>query len=96
MNRLILMAAATNFALWTSVVPQLSAREKAPQPIHDMTLCPVLQNTHAHMNERGKAGMGFSQTATGHHFLIQSGGGVIQVEAKNPRRHRRARQYPPS
>lgn len=85
MSRLILIAAATNFALWASIAPQLSAsQEKAPQATQDMSLCPVLQNTHAHMNERGKAGMGFSQTATGHHFLIQIGGGVIRVEAKSP------------
>ena len=85
MSRLILMAGMTNFVLWISIVPQLSAsQEKAPQATHDMSLCPVLQNAHAHMNERGKAGMGFSQTATGHHFLIQPRGGVIQVEAKNP------------
>lgn len=84
MSRLILMAAATNLALWASIVPQLStSQEKAP-PIHDMSLCPVLQNTHAHMNARGEAGMGFSQTATHHHFLIQPDGGVIQVETKNP------------
>lgn len=49
-----------------------------------MRLCPVLRNTHAHMNGRGEAGMGFSQTATGHHFLIQPAGGVIQVETKSP------------
>jgi hypothetical protein len=35
------------------------------------------------MNERGEKGMGFSQTATTHHFLLNSNGGVIQVEAKN-------------
>jgi hypothetical protein len=80
-----MMAAMAYIASWVSVVPQRTAlEEKAPQPIHDMRLCPVLQNTHAHMNERGEAGMGFSQTATGHHFLIQPGGGVIQVEAKSP------------
>ena len=84
MSRLILMAAATNFALWVSIVPQLSASQETAPPTHDMSLCPVLQNTHAHMNERGKAGMGFSQTATRHHFLIQPGGGVVQVDAKNP------------
>jgi hypothetical protein len=79
------MAAVANLTLSVSALPQRSASgEKAPQTIHDMSLCPVLQNTHAHMNERGEAGMGFSQTATGHHFLIQPAGGVIQVEAKSP------------
>ena len=39
--------------------------------------------THTQMNERGEKGMGFSQTATTHHFLLNSNGGVIQVEAKD-------------
>ncbi len=85
MNRLILLAAV---AYLTSSAPapsqQTAGEGRNPQPIHDMSLCPVVQNTHAHMNERGEAGMGFSQSATAHHFLIQAGGGVIQVEAKSP------------
>lgn len=40
---------------------------------------------HAAMNARGEAGMGFSQTATTHHFLLKSNGGVIQVEANDPK-----------
>src|SRR5258706_5946553 len=35
------------------------------------------------MNEGGEKGMGFSQTATTLHFLLNSNGGVIQVEAKD-------------
>jgi hypothetical protein len=38
---------------------------------------------HTQMNERGEKGMGFSQTATTHHFLLNANGGVIQVEAKD-------------
>jgi len=38
---------------------------------------------HQHMNERGEQGMGFSQSTTTHHFLIQSTGGVIQVGVKD-------------
>jgi hypothetical protein len=33
------------------------------------------------MNERGDKGMGFSQGATTHHFLLKPNGGVIQAEA---------------
>ena len=44
--------------------------------------CPM-HATHPQMNERGEKGMGFSQTATAHHFLLNSNGGVIQVEAKD-------------
>jgi hypothetical protein len=40
--------------------------------------------THdAALDERGERAMGFSQTATVHHFLLQSDGGVIQVEVKD-------------
>jgi hypothetical protein len=46
------------------------------------TECPM-HATHTQMNERGEKSMGFSQTATTHHFLLNSNGGVIQVEAKN-------------
>jgi len=35
------------------------------------------------MKERGEKGMGFSQTATTHHFLLNSNGGVIEVEAND-------------
>ena len=44
--------------------------------------CPM-HATHTQMNERGEKGMGFPQTATTHHFLLNSNGGVIQVEAKD-------------
>jgi hypothetical protein len=44
--------------------------------------CPM-HATHTQMNERGEKGMGFSQTATTHHFLLNPSGGVIQVEAKD-------------
>ena len=40
-----------------------------------------MQDTHSQMNVRGEKGMGFSQTATTHHFFLTANGGVIQVEA---------------
>lgn len=46
------------------------------------TKCPM-HAPHTQMNERGEKGMGFSQTATAHHFLLNANGGVIQVEAKD-------------
>jgi hypothetical protein len=53
--------------------------------------CPM-HKAHAHddsasteMNERGEKGMGFSQTATTHHFLLNADGGVIQVETNDPK-----------
>jgi hypothetical protein len=44
--------------------------------------CPM-HDAHAQMNDRGKKGMGFSQTSTAHHFYLNSSGGVIQVEVKD-------------
>jgi hypothetical protein len=42
------------------------------------------QEHHADdMNARGAKGMGFSQTATVHHFFLTTDGGAIQVEAKD-------------
>jgi hypothetical protein len=35
-------------------------------------------------NEHGEQGMGFSQTATTHRFLMKPDGGVIQVEVNDP------------
>jgi hypothetical protein len=42
-------------------------------------------DAHSKMNERGEKGMGFSQTATTHHFFLKADGGVIQVEANDPK-----------
>ena len=46
--------------------------QTAPQHAHDVQM-------------RGAKGMGFSQTATTHHFLLAKDGGVIQVEANDPK-----------
>jgi len=48
-----------------------AAREKAGA--HD----------HAAMNARGEEGMGFSQSATTHHFVLTAEGGEIRVEAND-------------
>jgi hypothetical protein len=67
--------------------PPAAQNEKPRDPHAD---CPM-HNAHAHdesrsaaMNERGAEGMGFSQTATTHHFLLNANGGIIQVEANDP------------
>ena len=44
--------------------------------------CPM-HDGHSEMNERGEKGMGFSQSATTHHFFLKADGGVIQVEAND-------------
>lgn len=38
---------------------------------------------HDAVNARGEKAMGFSQTATTHHFILQSEGGYIQVQAND-------------
>lgn len=52
--------------------------QKAESPAE----CPM-HDAHAHMEERGEKGMGFSQTSTTHHFLIQPSGGTIEVSVKD-------------
>src|SRR5207248_10547762 len=50
---------------------------------------PILQPQHtsdhdaAEMNHRGDQAMGFSQTATTHHFRLSKEGGSIEVEAND-------------
>lgn len=46
-------------------------------------ICPA-HDMHVSLNERGEQGMGFSQTATTHHFLLTADGGAIVVEANDP------------
>jgi hypothetical protein len=65
-----------------------AAQSEKPKDAH--ADCPI-HKAHAHdetisaaMNERGAERMGFSQTATTHHFLLNANGGVIQVEANDP------------
>jgi hypothetical protein len=43
-----------------------------------------MHDAHSKMNQRGEKTMGFSQTATTHHFFLKPDGGVIQVEANDP------------
>ena len=45
--------------------------------------CPM-HSSPDQMNARGEHAMGFSQTATTHHFLLLDTGGAIQVEANSP------------
>lgn len=44
--------------------------------------CPM-HDPQSQMNERGEKGMGFSQSATTHHFFLKANGGVIEVEAND-------------
>jgi hypothetical protein len=79
----MILAVATCLICAAGTLSRQSAPEqKADKPAPPAT-CPM-HDAHAKMNERGEKGMGFSQTATTHHFLLKSNGGVIQVEANDP------------
>lgn len=47
--------------------------------------CPHNASNHEAMMQRGEKGMGFSQKATSHHFLLKPDGGVIAVSADDPK-----------
>jgi hypothetical protein len=63
-------------ALTVGVSAQSNQKPESPAE------CPM-HAAHTQKNERAEKGMGFSQTATTHHFLLKPNGGVIQVEAKD-------------
>jgi hypothetical protein len=54
-----------------------SQRATGIQSVH--AVCPIVQSEASGLNERSEVGMGFSQTATAHHFYLTTAGGVIQV-----------------
>jgi hypothetical protein len=45
--------------------------------------CPIMHQSDSDLNHRSEQGMGFSQTATTHHFLLKPDGGVIQVQVND-------------
>src|SRR5581483_1341889 len=54
-----------------------------------MNFCPFMQD-HNHsdgVNKRGDQAMGFDHLKTTHHFLLNKDGGIIQVEANDPKDH---------
>jgi hypothetical protein len=75
---------------FTSVAAQQSSNQQEQITESSEATCPM-HDAHSHgsepsaaLNQRGEKGMGFSQTATTHHFLIKPNGGVIQVEVNDP------------
>jgi hypothetical protein len=70
-----------------AIAAQLNAQQQKQQ---DAQGCPMQQQQHsehdaAEMNRRGAQAMGFSQTATTHHFRLSKDGGQIEVEANDVR-----------
>jgi hypothetical protein len=81
MRMICAMALCLVASIGNTYAQQASSDQKpATQDSH--ASCPM-HDAHAEMNERGEKGMGFSQTATTHHFFLKPDGGVIQVEAKD-------------
>jgi hypothetical protein len=82
MKRLILAVAVCCVCVATTAAQQSSSEPKGEKQ-SSQAMCPM-HDAHSQMNQRGEQGMGFSQTATTHHFLLNPSGGVIQVEANDP------------
>lgn len=60
----------------------LAASVSAQQPSQDHQQHQDRKH-HDEVNKRGDHAMGFSHAKTTHHFLLKTGGGVIQVEAND-------------
>jgi hypothetical protein len=65
----------------TAFVGNASAQQVSPKTTTE-SIC-TRHDAHSQMAERGETGMGFSQSATTHHFFLKPDGGVIQVEAND-------------
>jgi hypothetical protein len=81
----LLVATALCLALTTGIATAQQSAKPDPQKSQDSADKCALQDAHSKMNERGEKGMGFSQTANTHHFLLKPDGGAIQVEANDPK-----------
>jgi hypothetical protein len=89
MKRMVLAVAICGITspAFTTAQDPLNHHDEKTKPSE--AACPM-HDTHARdasssaaLNHRGELGMGFSQTATTHHFLIKPTGGVIQVEVND-------------
>jgi hypothetical protein len=85
-----LFAAAVFFVAVSVALAQEPSSGQNEKPKDAHADCPM-HKAHAHddstsssMDERGEKGMGFSPTTTTHHFLLNTDGGAIQVEANDP------------
>jgi hypothetical protein len=83
MKNIILALVVCFVVCVTGAAAQQSSTEQKGDKQSSPALCPM-HDAHSQMNERGERGMGFSQTATTHHFLLNPNGGVILVEVNDP------------
>jgi len=82
MGRMILAVVVCLLVCVTNAATQQSSSDPKGETQGSQRTCPM--HDHSQMNERGEKGMGFSQTATAHHFFLNSNGGVIEVVVKDP------------
>jgi len=82
MRNVILAVPVYLYIATVSVRAQQTSNQAKAKPPDSAAQC-SMHDAHSRMNERGEQGMGFSQTATTHHFLLKPDGGVIQVEANS-------------
>jgi hypothetical protein len=71
-------------AILTVLVSSLLAVAPAAAQTGDANPCP-LHAQHQALDDRGDKVMGFGHTRTTHRFLLEKDGGVIQVEANDPK-----------
>ena len=90
MKTIVLAVAICLTVPFAFAAAQQSSNQQQEKTKSSAAVCPM-HDAHSHgaapsaaMNERGEQGMGFSQTATTHHFLIKPDGGVIQAETNDP------------
>jgi len=89
MKTKVLVVAACLIVPFTFAAAQESSHQQEEKTKGSEATCPM-HAAHSHgpasaaMKERGEKEMGFSQTATTHHFLMRRDGGVIQVEVNDP------------
>ncbi|MFI5097644.1 MAG: hypothetical protein ACHQT6_06675 [Candidatus Acidiferrales bacterium] len=83
MRMILAVAVCSLIGVANAAGQQQSSSEQKGDKQDSQSMCPM-HDAHSQMNERGEKGMGFSQTATTHHFFLNPKGGVIQVEANDP------------
>ena len=80
--KLIFAVAVCIVTYGASAGAKQSSSEQKAENQSSQAMCPM-HDAHSQMNERGEKGMGFSQTATTHHFFLKPNGGVIRVEVND-------------
>jgi hypothetical protein len=86
MRRILYVTSATLLIIVSVAATRHLQAQHQTNPQQPITDCPMMKgHDMARMNERGDQGMGFSQEKTTHHFYLTKTGGVIQVEANDPK-----------